>query len=137
MSEKLRLSEDDLTRIARVHTFLLQEIPIKITTGIFAGIIGLNRNKLSYGFKKMYGVTMNEFEEKKRMEIARKLLSTSREPVDMIALWVGYHSNSHFVHLFQKRYQITPLQYRNKIQLKSTKSKAQTSRRPKTFKAHI
>jgi AraC-like DNA-binding protein len=105
----------DLECIALAHQLLCKDPSPRITIDSLAYDIGINRNKLNYGFKQVYGVTINEFQEKQQMEKTELLLSTTRKPVKTIASLTHYCTSSRFGVVFKKTYGITPLQYRKKI----------------------
>lgn len=115
------LTPYDLDCIAQAHQLLCKDPSPRTTIDGLALDIGINRNKLNYGFKCMYGVTINEFQEKQRMEMAELLLSTTRKPVKTIASLTHYCTPSRFGVVFKKTYGITPLQYRKKIKTNHTK----------------
>lgn len=105
----------DLDCIAQAHQMLCKDPSPGRTIDSLALKIGINRNKLNYGFKYMYGVTINEFQEKQRMEKAELLLTTTRKSVKAIASLTHYCNSSRFGVVFKKTYGITPLQFRKKI----------------------
>ena len=108
----------DLECIALAHQLICKDPSPRTTIDVLALEIGINRNKLNYGFKYVYGLTINEFQEKQRMEKAELLLSTTRKSVKAIASLTHYCTPSRFGVVFKKNYGITPLQYRK--QLKTT-----------------
>lgn len=77
--------------------------------------VGINRNKLHYGFKYMYGLTITHFLEQQRMLKAEFLLTTTYKPVKMIAALTGYCTSSRFCTVFKKTYGVTPYQYRKQV----------------------
>jgi AraC-like DNA-binding protein len=109
------LTPYDLDCIALAHQRLCKDPSPRITIDALALDIGINRNKLNYGFKYVHGVTINEFQEKQRMEKAELLLTTTRKSVKAIACLTHYCTSSRFGVVFKKTYGITPLQYRKKI----------------------
>ena len=109
------LTPYDLDCIALAHCLLYKDSWPKKTIDALALEIGINRNKLNYGFKYLYGVTINEFQEKLRMEKAELLLSTTRKSVKAIASLTHYCTSSRFGVVFKKTYGITPLQFRKQI----------------------
>jgi AraC-like DNA-binding protein len=111
----LPLRPYDLDCIALAHQLLCKDPSPKTTIDALALEIGINRNKLNYGFKHVYGVTINEFQEKQRMEKAELLLSTTRKSVRAIASLTHYCTSSRFGVVFKKNYGITPLQFRKQI----------------------
>jgi len=58
------------------------------------------------------GITISQYIQTKRMEIAAGMLRMEARPVDEIALNVGYTSNASFSRAFKKQYGIAPTMYR-------------------------
>jgi|GEM_PF-572767 len=102
----------DLDCISQAHSILAKDPTTKITNEALATKVGINRNKLHYGFKHVYGTTINHFLEQQRMEKAELLLSTTYKSVKTIAALTGYCSSSRFVAVFKKAFGVTPYQYR-------------------------
>lgn len=65
-------------------------------------------------FKKITGKTPSKYLNEKRLQKAKKLLLTTNLSVLDISLNVGYDSLSHFIKIFKKRYNLTPLEYKLK-----------------------
>ena len=57
-------------------------------------------------------MTYSAYVQKIRLEKAEHLLTTSPKSVEEIADIVGYHNKGYFYKIFQKRYGMTPSQYR-------------------------
>lgn len=67
---------------------------------------------LSRSFRKYLGRTPTEWINETRLKHAADLLVQTREPILAIALRSGFENLSHFYHLFQKRYHLSPARYR-------------------------
>ena len=102
----------DLDCIAQAHTILCKDPTTKIRNKELAMEVGINRNKLHYGFKHVYGITINHFLEQQRMEKAEFLLTTTYKSVKTIAALTGYCTSSRFCNVFKKTFGSTPYQYR-------------------------
>jgi AraC-like DNA-binding protein len=63
-------------------------------------------------FKKIYDCTPNEFLFNKRLENSKKLLATSEQSIDEIALLTGFKTTSHFSRKFKEKFNIPPSQYK-------------------------
>lgn len=63
-------------------------------------------------FKKYIGVTLNEYIIGARLAHAKELLKYSDFSVSEIAYDTGYNNVIHFINLFKKREEMTPLTYR-------------------------
>ena len=75
----------------------------------------VSKNYLYEGFKKYYGVTVNEFITRQRINKAKKLLEETREPVGNICEAVGVSNYPYFCKLFKKWVGTPPNEYRKNL----------------------
>ena len=73
----------------------------------------LSEPYISKYIKDKSGKTFGDFVQSIRMKKARTLLKNSSMTVENIAYTVGYQNVEHFNRLFKKKYNMTPIQYRN------------------------
>ncbi|MGN0243868.1 MAG: AraC family transcriptional regulator [Lachnospiraceae bacterium] len=78
----------------------------------FAEEIGISKFHLSREFKRYIGVPLNEYLITIRLNHSKELLKYSALSVEEVAYNSGFHNVSHFINLFKKHAQATPLQYR-------------------------
>ena len=71
-------------------------------------MVGMNRNKLNLGFKKIYGATAFNLLQAMRLQAAWSLLATTDLPLADIALAAGYNSQANFTTAFVREFGITP-----------------------------
>lgn len=93
MGEVVRLITADL-----LHTPSIAEL---------ARAVGLNEKKLCYGFKELYGTTVYGYLFEHKMQLARRLLTTTDRSVKEIAWECGYDDPSHFSVAFKRRWRET------------------------------
>src|SRR5688572_4080953 len=79
------LKSYDRDAIAHAYELLTTSTPTKYTTESLAKAVGINRNKLHYGFKQLYSITINVFKMQLKMQKAMTLLTTTDYPVKKIA----------------------------------------------------
>ena len=77
-----------------------------------AGHIGMSRSVFALKFKQMVGATPMEYLTRWRMLLAAHRLTNSNEPVSVIALSLGYASESAFSKAFRREMIVSPRQYR-------------------------
>jgi AraC-like DNA-binding protein len=70
--------------------------------------VGINDNKLKYGFREVFGTTVFGYLRDYRLEIARKLLQEQKQNVRTVVNTVGYANQSHFAAAFKRKFGITP-----------------------------
>ena len=86
---------------------------IDITLDDLAEKFFLSKPYLSKYIKEKSGQTFVELVQGVRMKKARTLLKNGNMTVENIAYSVGYQNVEHFNRLFKKKYEMTPVQYRN------------------------
>ena len=78
-----------------------------------ADYIGVNRSYLTTSFKKILGVSPQEFLVNLRIEKASSLLQNTDIPINLIAGQVGYDDSLAFSKLFKKYMGVSPKKFRN------------------------
>ncbi len=74
--------------------------------------VGLNGNKIQDGFKSLYGMTVNSYIQKCRLETARNLLLNTDFSIQEIMQKVGWNSKSYFSKIFRETYHTSPSEFR-------------------------
>lgn len=112
--KKIKLQQAEIQRIKAVKEMLGHKKMPHITIQELAIEAGMNRTKLQYGFKQLFGTSIYSYQVQLRMEKAKKLLEDSERPVKQIALLSGYNTISSFSAAFKKIFKLSPSQWRNK-----------------------
>lgn len=76
-------------------------------------MVGTNVCKLKTGFKALFGTTVFEYLFDYRMELACKQLLDTDRSIQEIADSIGYEYHSHFSTAFKRKFELSPLEYRN------------------------
>lgn len=107
----VRLNFRDIEAIRRAHRLLIanSEAP---PLGALARQVGINRNKLAFGFKRLFGVTVGEFDRVLRLERARRLLQQGGLPIRHIATLAGYEDPGSFSKAFKLEFGVLPSEWR-------------------------
>ncbi len=100
--------------ITRINFDITADLSLKTT----AEYLNVNASYLSTLFKKETGYTLTNYVNKKRMEHAAFLLSTTEQSISSIAQQCGILDENYFTKLFKRQYQITPSHYRDTIDKK-------------------
>lgn len=99
-----------VTRAIRyMNSNYLQQISIRE----IAYNLNMSESSLCQYFKKVTGVTPNQYLTKIKLEKAQEMLKTAS--VTETAFNLGYQNISHFIMLFKNVYGITPKQYKMKV----------------------
>ena len=78
----------------------------------------LSPNYLSNQFKAEVGLTITDYIQKRRIEMALKYLNTTELPIAEIAFRIGIEDASYFSKQFKKQIGMSPLQYQKIIRQK-------------------
>ncbi|MBQ8518811.1 MAG: helix-turn-helix transcriptional regulator [Agathobacter sp.] len=111
--------------ITRINFDITADLSLKTT----AEYLKINASYLSNLFKKETGYTLTNYVNKKRMEHAAFLLSTTALSVSTIAQQCGILDDNYFTKLFKRQYQLTPSQYRETISHEVYKNEFSTEKR--------
>ncbi|HEV2568766.1 AraC family transcriptional regulator [Sphingomonas sp.] len=107
------LSELDARRIVAARRMIEEQSESKLTLDSIARACGLNRAKLTRGFRAMFGCSVAEAIADRRLTAAHQMLLASELPVGTIGYRCGYSNNASFTRAFARRYGAPPSQMRN------------------------
>ena len=106
------IADVDMDLVRRVGAFLKKNCDRQITIERLGQIFYTNKNKLSYLFMLVYGVSIIEFVQTQRMERAKELLVDTDMSMKEIAALVGYKNQGSFSDVFKHFMGLTPSKYR-------------------------
>jgi AraC-like DNA-binding protein len=115
----MKLSNDDLHKIAQVKCILETEYRNNNTHARLASRVNTNESKLRKGFKMVNNKTIYEYLTHVRISKAKELLESTDEPVKAIAIKLGYDV-SNLVKQFKKTTGMAPQEWRKKNTPKSS-----------------
>lgn len=107
------LSFSDRRRVARAWTLIEQRWNEPLTLDGIARHCGINRSKLSRGFRELYGISVAEAVSERRLEQARRELLATDLPVGLIGYRSGYQNNASFTRAFGRRFGVSPTELRS------------------------
>ena len=84
----------------------------RLTLSQIARSCGLNRSKLSRGFRELYRCSVSEAIAERRLAEARRELLATDLPVGLIGYRSGYQNNASFSRAFCRRFGIPPSDFR-------------------------
>jgi len=109
-SKQVILRATDLEKIKNAKELLIKDLTNPPNIEELAKLVGINRQKLKQGFKKVYEKTIGNYLRDERMEVASILLLNGQS-VRQVSYAVGYSNQSHFAKRFRERYGILPKNY--------------------------
>ena len=98
--------------VIRIESDLAGDLSLKA----LADAQGINASYLSSLFKKETGQTVTDYVNEKRIQLAAKLLATTRLQVQTVALHCGISDVNYFSKIFKRYVKKTPKEYRREIQ---------------------
>lgn len=106
------LSELDAARIAAARRLVDERWHEKLTLERIARTVGLNRAKLTRGFRLMYDCSVTSALSENRLGGARRMLLATDLPVSSVGYRCGYLNNASFTRAFSRRFGVAPTQLR-------------------------
>ncbi len=106
------LSEMDARRIIAARRLIDDHWHEKLTLDAIARACGINRAKLTRGFRMMFETTIADAIADRRLGGAGELLRATDLPVSSIGYRCGYLNNASFTRAFSRRYGVAPTLYR-------------------------
>lgn len=98
--------------LAEVHRYLASRYNENITLEKLSILFSMNKYYLAHTFKATYGDSIIHFLNSVRCQAAKTLLQDTDQPVNDIALSVGFNSCSYFTKTYREFFGETPIQTR-------------------------
>ena len=114
-SGRLRLNQRDIERLHFVRSLIERDYADPPPIVELARRAGLNQQKLKCGFKHLFGMTVFECYQSKRLAIAADMLEHRGASVTEAALAAGYEYPSNFAIAFKRRYGVQPKHLRKRL----------------------
>lgn len=106
------LGESDIARIAAARRMVDERWHEKLTLDDIARSCGINRDKLTRGFRELYQCSVAEALSERRLKQAQRMLAASDLPVASIGYRCGYLNNASFTRAFSRRFGMAPTEMR-------------------------
>lgn len=113
--EQLKVGETSTPFARSAAKYVAEHIESKITTGQLAGALYMNRQYLCKRFKQETGMTVGEYIAGRKIDEAKRLLSTTAMSVAQISDFLGFSSQSYFQNVFKRAVGMTPKAYREAV----------------------
>ena len=106
------LSFADCQRVASARQLIEDNWRERMTLQQIARRCGLNRSKLSRGFRELYRCSVSEAIAERRLAEARRELLATDLPVGLIGYRSGYQNNASFSRAFCRKFGLPPSDFR-------------------------
>lgn len=103
-----------LDEIKPVLRYIEQRYPEKIMVSDAAHFVGFSEAHFMRFFKETMGESFVTYLNAYRLSRAEVLLKTTDKSVSEIAMETGFQNFSYFIRVFKKKYEMTPLKYRER-----------------------
>jgi AraC family transcriptional activator of pyochelin receptor len=107
-----QLSPADTRRMMSARRLIDERSSEKLTLDFIARNCGLNRSKLTRGFKELFDCTVAQAIAERRLELARSMLLTTDLPISSVGYESGYLNNASFARAFGRRFGRSPSNFR-------------------------
>ncbi|MFC5284815.1 helix-turn-helix domain-containing protein [Pedobacter alpinus] len=114
------LRKADMIQIQKAASLLKQELHAPLTIKDLAKKVGTNPTKLQEGFRFTFGLTVNNYLNKIRLDYARDQLMLGELNISEISGNIGISNKSYFSRLFKAAYNINPKDFSKKIKRNSS-----------------
>lgn len=114
-SQSGNLNQRDIARLEESKHILEKDMLNSFNMYSLSRKVGLNRNKLSYGFRDHFGITIFDFCKQTRLKKAYEMLRNADMSILQIADAVGYTHASSLTVAIKACYGRTPSQIRNGV----------------------
>lgn len=112
MSADGALSPEDTQRLLAARRVIDERWAEKLTLDMIARASGLNRGKLTRGFREMFDCTVADAISGQRLGEARQMLLATDLPVSSIGYRCGYLNNASFTRAFVRHFGEVPTRFR-------------------------
>jgi len=107
-----RLIMKNNLRTEKAKRYIAKNYHKKLLIDELAGICHMGNSNFSRVFFMEYGLTVQEYIKQYRLNVAKKLLLTTKEKIDYIAKFSGFHDKSYFFRSFKNETSLTPSEFR-------------------------
>ena len=107
-----QVEDSNLVRMNRLDRIINTEFMQNLTADAIADKLHISSRQLSRIVQKRYHATLHQVITDKRIAVAAIMLQSSDFSAEKIAEMVGYTSRASFYKEFDKKYGMTPLEYR-------------------------
>jgi AraC-like DNA-binding protein len=113
LRSSIRLTPLERDKLSRIRELVKADPGETYTIPGLCAQFRMNRKKLHYGFKRLCGVSIHEFQTELRMQSALALLRSSRLPIAQIAERCGFSEPTNFTAAFKKHFAVLPRHVRD------------------------
>lgn len=114
----VKITNSDLRALDNATAYINDHFNCDISVDQLSHIACMGRTKLKLAFKEVYGTSITEYIQQRRLSHAETLLSLTDFTVEQVAAAVGYNNAGRFASMFKKSTGVYPAEYRKIAQRK-------------------
>lgn len=107
--------------IEEIHTLFETKYWDQYSLKHFENTYMISKYRICREFSKFYGISPLQYLNHKRIEVSKKLLTSTDESVHRIGVSVGIPNTNHFINLFKRETGTTPLAFKQAAPISITK----------------
>jgi AraC-like DNA-binding protein len=108
----IRITPSERAKLIKARELIVEAPAAGLTLATLCQKVRMNRNKLHWGFKQQFGVSVHECQTELRLQLALTLLRTTDLPISEIAERTGYGEPTNFTAAFKKHFAALPREVR-------------------------
>ncbi len=113
-NNQITLTARDRKNLALAREIVSTDMMTSLKLPELARMVGLNRNKLSQGFRTVYGITLQDFSYQLKMKRAEKYLRNREGSLNELADMLGYRHANNLSAAIKKHFGVNPGQLKGR-----------------------
>ena len=102
----------------KIDTFITNNLQEQLSVDLLCHTFNITKNRLYSICRNVFGETVNNYIQKKRIDVAKKLLLSVDEPIYNVSRMVGIDDYNYFIKIFKSKTGVTPKTYQKTHHLK-------------------
>lgn len=115
IEKKKNIAPEDIESLNAVKNYIDDHYASDLSQDLLCKIACMGRTKLKNTFKERFGMTITEYIQRKRINVAEHLLISSQMKIADVSRSIGYTSHSRFSELFKKYKGIGPKDFQLRL----------------------
>ncbi len=112
----IKLSKADLLALNNGTAYINDHFNCDLSVDQLCRITCMGRTKLKLAFKEIYGMSITEYIQQRRLSHAETLLAITDFTIEQVSAAVGYSNAGRFANMFKKSTGVYPAEYRKMVQ---------------------
>lgn len=112
----IKLSKADLLALNNGTAYINDHFNCDLSVDQLCRITCMGRTKLKLAFKAVYGMSITEYIQQRRLSHAETLLAITDFTIEQVSAAVGYSNAGRFANMFKKSTGVYPAEYRKMVQ---------------------